>query len=86
MRDPTYGLRGGAGQAGRGRITELWVDPDAREVGVGTALLEVMRREAAARDMSGLDSVALPGDRNTKNFFEDHAMVARAIVVGTSEL
>jgi GNAT superfamily N-acetyltransferase len=70
----------------RGRITELWVEPDAREVGVGTALLEALRAEAAARSMNGLDSVALPGDRNTKNFFEDHAMVARAIVVGTSDL
>lgn len=70
----------------RGRIRELWVEPDAREVGVGTALLEALRAEASARSMNGLDSVTLPGDRHTKNFFEDHAMVARAIVVGTSDL
>ena len=71
---------------GRGRIRELWVDPEARAIGVGGALLQSVRNEASRRRMTGLDSVALPGDRNTKNFFEDHALVARAIVVGTSEL
>ncbi|MGI9577762.1 MAG: GNAT family N-acetyltransferase [Microthrixaceae bacterium] len=70
----------------RGRIDELWVEPDARRIGVGTALLHALRELAAAAQMSGIDSVALPGDRDTKNFFEDHAMVARAIIVGTSEL
>lgn len=70
----------------RGRIDELWVDPEARCVGVGTALFTALKAAAAAAGMTGLDSVALPGDRNTKNFFEDHSMVARAIVVGTSEL
>ena len=38
---------------------------------------------AWARDHGcfGLDSLALPGDRATKNFFESFGLVARAIVV-----
>ncbi len=62
-------------------LRELFVDPRARQIGVGSALLEAARDEAASRGCTGIDSVALPGDRATKNFFEDHGMVARAIVV-----
>jgi hypothetical protein len=32
----------------------------------------------------GIDSLALPGDRSTKNFFESFGLVARAIVVHRS--
>lgn len=70
----------------RGRISELWVDPEARFIGVGSAILAALTSAAREAGMRGLDSVALPGDRNTKNFFEDHSMAARAIIVGTSEL
>lgn len=62
-------------------IEELYVTPRARTVGLGSALLVQARISAAARECTGLDAVALPGDRATKNFFEDHAMVARAIIV-----
>jgi hypothetical protein len=30
---------------------------------------------------SGVDSLALPGDRATKNFFESFGLVARALIV-----
>lgn len=62
-------------------IEELYVTPSARNVGLGSALLDSAKHRAAARGCTGLDAVALPGDRATKNFFEDHAMVARAIIV-----
>lgn len=62
-------------------IEELYVTPRARTVGVGSMLLEDAKSMATERGCSGLDAIALPGDRSTKNFFEDHAMVARAIVV-----
>lgn len=62
-------------------LRELYVEPAARQVGVGSALLAAARAVARDRGCTGLDAVALPGDRATKNFFEDHAMVARAIVV-----
>lgn len=64
-------------------IEELYVTPDARRVGLGAALLDHAKSLAATRGCTGLDAVALPGDRATKNFFEDHAMVARAIIVHT---
>ncbi len=62
-------------------IRELFVETSAREVGVGAALINAMRSAASAHGCSGVDATVLPGDRNTKNFFEDHAMAARAIVV-----
>ena len=37
-----------------------------------------------ARGCFGVDSLALPGDRHTKNFFESFGLVARAIVVHRS--
>lgn len=68
-------------RTGVAELTELFVAPGAREVGVGSALLSAARTAAISQGCTGLDSLALPGDRATKNFFEDHAMVARAIVV-----
>ncbi|MFV0315768.1 MAG: GNAT family N-acetyltransferase [Microthrixaceae bacterium] len=63
------------------RLRELWVEPGARRIGLGSALLEAAIEVAVDRGCAGIESVALPGDRATKNFFEDHAMVARAIIV-----
>ena len=37
--------------------------------------------EATARGAVGIEALALPGDRATKNFFEAQGMVARAIIV-----
>ena len=34
-----------------------------------------------SRNIPAVDSLALPGDRQTKNFFETHGLVARAIIV-----
>jgi len=64
-------------------LTELWVLPAARGVGVGHTLLEAVLAAAREAGCTGLDARALPGDRATKNFFEDHSMVARAITVHT---
>ena len=44
------------------------------------ALIEWCR----AQGCFGVDSLALPGDRHTKNFFESFGLVARAIVVHRS--
>jgi GNAT superfamily N-acetyltransferase len=62
-------------------LTDLYVEPDAREVGVGEAMLDAVIEWATAQGCTGIDSVALPGMRDTKNFFESAGMVARAIVV-----
>lgn len=66
------------------RITDLYVMPDARGVGVGEQLLLAVEGWARGRGHTGLDSLALPGDRNTKNFFESFGLVARAIEVHRS--
>lgn len=62
-------------------ITDIYVDGPAREVGVGEALLEAAIAWARERGCTGIDSVALPGMRATKNFFEAAGLVARAILV-----
>jgi GNAT superfamily N-acetyltransferase len=62
-------------------LTDLYVEPDARQVGVGEALMELAVGWARDRGCIGIDSLALPGDRHTKNFFETFGLVARAIVV-----
>lgn len=68
-------------QSSSAEILELFVEPAAREVGVGTAILALMASRASEHGCGGLDATVLPGDRATKNFFEDHAMAARALVV-----
>jgi len=62
-------------------IKEIFVLKDARSVGVGESLIESMINEAIQHDAIGIDSFALPGDRETKNFFETQGMVARLIHV-----
>lgn len=62
-------------------ITDLYVEPQAREVSVGEALMTSLVSWATARDCLGLDAVALPGDRQTKNFFEGSGFTARLLVM-----
>jgi GNAT superfamily N-acetyltransferase len=62
-------------------ITDLYVEPDFRELGVGEAMLDEVVAWAEAKGCIGIDAVALPGMRETKNFFESFGLVARAIVV-----
>lgn len=64
-----------------GRIGDIYVMPGARGVGVGESIANHLMGWAAARGCVGVDSLALPGDRHTKNFFETHGLVARAIIV-----
>ena len=64
-----------------GVIDDIYVDPGARSVGVGEALMEHLIGWCRAHGCFGVDSLALPGDRATKNFFESFGLVARAIVV-----
>ena len=64
-----------------GRITDIYVMPEGRGVGVGEALMDALEAWAGNLGLIGLDAIALPGDRETKNFFETFGMVARAIAV-----
>ena len=49
-----------------GRLEVLYVAPDAREVGLGEALVTEAMSWAAARGATGLDAYALPGNREAE--------------------
>lgn len=54
----------------------------ARKVGIGDALLVRCAEEVRSRGGTHLASSAQPGDRELKNLFERHGLVARTILVG----
>ena len=64
-----------------GVVEDIYVDPGGRAVGVGEALMDHVLAWARDQGCFGVDSLALPGDRATKNFFESFGLVARAIIV-----
>jgi ribosomal protein S18 acetylase RimI-like enzyme len=64
-----------------GRITELFVEPDARDVGVGESIGVELVAFCEARGCVGVDAMALPGHRAAKNFFERSGFTARAITM-----
>ncbi len=59
----------------------LYVEPEARELGVGEALVDAVLAEARSAGAFAVESTALPGDRELKNLFERFGLVARAITV-----
>ncbi len=64
-----------------GIVDELFVEPGARSIGVGEAIVDQLLEFFAGHDCIGVDALALPGNRATKNFFEQHGFVARSIVM-----
>jgi len=62
-------------------VEVLYVDPPAREVGVGEALLDAVVTWAAHNGAVGVDVLALPGMREAKNFLEGSGFVARLLVM-----
>jgi ribosomal protein S18 acetylase RimI-like enzyme len=65
-------------------ISDLFVDPEARGIGLGEAMMDLLVDAARAGGAFGVDSVALPGARETKNFFETFGLKARALIVHRS--
>lgn len=64
-----------------GVVTDLYVEPGGREVGIGETLMQALVDWCGTQGCFGVDSLALPGDRATKNFFESFGLVARGIIV-----
>ena len=62
-------------------VTHLYVHPEARDVGIGEAMIEELLAWAPSTGAKALEATALPGDRQTKNLFERFGMKARAITV-----
>ena len=61
------------------RIDQVWVTPEARELGFGDALLASAIDRARPRGAIAVEGEALPGDRQTKNLYERAGIVARLI-------
>jgi GNAT superfamily N-acetyltransferase len=61
------------------RIDQVWVTPEARELGFGDELLAAAITSASARGAVAVEGQALPGDRHTKNLYERAGIVARLI-------
>jgi len=64
-----------------GIIGDLFVEPGARGIGVGEAMADDLVAFCAAHGCTGIDALALPGHRTTKNFFEESGFTARALVM-----
>jgi GNAT superfamily N-acetyltransferase len=64
-----------------GVLEDLFVEPEARDVGVGEAMVDDVIAWCRDAGCIGIDSFALPGNRSTKNFFETFGFTARMIVV-----
>jgi GNAT superfamily N-acetyltransferase len=64
-----------------GSIDELGVHPDGRQLGAGELLLDHVLIWCRMKGCVGVDSYALPGARETKNFFETFGMKARLLTV-----
>jgi GNAT superfamily N-acetyltransferase len=61
------------------RIDQVWVTPEARELGFGDELLATVIEVARGRGAVAVEGQALPGDRHTKNLYERAGIVARLI-------
>ena len=64
-----------------GVIGDLFVEEGARSVGVGEAMMDQLLAWFRGRGCAGVDSTALPGARETKNFFEESGFTARLLVM-----
>jgi GNAT superfamily N-acetyltransferase len=64
-----------------GVVSDLFVEPDARAVGVGEVMAEALIAFCGEHGCIGVDTLALPGHRAAKNFFEESGFTARAILM-----
>ena len=64
-----------------GVIGDLFVEREARAVGVGESIAEVIVAFCSTARCVGIDAYALPGARAAKNFFERSGFTARALVM-----
>ena len=67
--------------SGCGRVRQVFVEPDARELGFGDNMLAAAIAVIRAAGGNRVESFALPGDRDTKNLFERAAVTARKLIV-----
>ena len=64
-----------------GVIDDIFVDEGARQVGLGELMIDDLMTWCEERKCVGMDAMALPGHRATKNFFEESGFTARKLVM-----
>ena len=64
-----------------GVIDDIFVEEGARQVGLGEAMINDLMAWCEERGCVGMDAMALPGHRATKNFFEESGFTARKLVM-----
>lgn len=65
-------------------LSDLYIAPEFRGIGVGEAVLEHVMSWALDHVAIAVESTALPGARETKNFFENHGFKARSLLLSRS--
>src|SRR5688500_15277740 len=64
-----------------GVIDDIFVEEGARQVGLGELMIDDLMTWCEERKCIGMDAMALPGHRATKNFFEESGFTARQLVM-----
>lgn len=64
-----------------GVVVDIFVDEGARGVGVGDVMMADLVAWCRHGGCVGIDAMALPGHRASKNFFEQHGFTARKLVM-----
>ena len=64
-----------------GIVTDIFVEEGARQVGLGELMIDDLMTWCEERKCIGMDAMALPGHRATKNFFEESGFTARQLVM-----
>lgn len=64
-----------------GVVDDIYVEEGARGVGLGEAMMDVLVAWCEAAGCIGMDTMALPGHRHTKNFFEESGFTARQLIM-----
>lgn len=64
-----------------GVVDDIFVEEGARGVGVGEAMINDLIAWCGSLACIGIDAMALPGHRETKNFFEEAGFTARKLVM-----
>lgn len=62
-------------------VSDIFVESGFQGVGLGGALMDELIVWARSHGCRGIDALALPGMRHSKNFFERFGLTARAILV-----
>jgi GNAT superfamily N-acetyltransferase len=69
------------GESSLGVVDGLYVDPSHRGAGAGRALLDALVEWFDESGCRSVDATALPGDRETKSFFEGAGFKARLVTM-----